>query len=284
MSVLSPEQYEYIDDQIVATARQVLIGRKLYPKPFGPLGFGKQVVSYDVLSEVKKGRIDLMWGAGFSAELVGRTRTKIGVPVLHSEFRINRRDLDASRTEGTPLDLSAVDGAIYAVARKEDDLLLQGWSADGTNYDIVGLYQGAGNDENTDLNWATAANILTSINNGIALLVADSIFGPYNLVLHPDQYHKLYQLIANTSEWYFNKVKERIGGDIFQSPAMTAGKGMLVAAPTPSLFDFALGIDMLDESEELSLDQGKDLFGVVYECLVPRIKQPNAICKLSDIA
>jgi uncharacterized linocin/CFP29 family protein len=284
MSILAPEQYEYIDTQIAAVARQTIIGRKLFPRPFGPLGFGKQVVSYDVLSEVKKGRIDLMWGAGFSAELIGQTRTKLGIPVLHSEFRINRRDLEASKTEGLPLDLSCVDAAIYAVARKEDDLLLQGWTADGTNYDIVGLYQGAANDENTNLPWPTvAANILTSINNAIALLVADNIFPPYNLTVHPDQYHQLFQLIANTPEWYFNKVKERIGGDIFQSPAMTAGKGMLSAVPNPSLFDFALGIDMLDESEELPLSEGKDLFGVVYECLVPRIKAPNAICKLSDI-
>jgi uncharacterized linocin/CFP29 family protein len=280
---LSQEQYEYVDKQIVATARQLLIGRKVYPRPFGPLGFGKQVVTYDVLSEVKKGRIDLMWGAGFSADIIGRTRAKLGIPVLHSEFRINRRDLEASRTEGQPLDLSTIDSAIYGVARKEDDLLLQGWSADGTNYDIVGLYQGAGNDYSTSSDWGTATNILPSINGAIALLVADNIYSPYNLILHPDQYHELFQLIANTPEWYFNKVKDRIGGDIYQSPAMTAGKGMLTAVPNPAFFDFALGQDMVDESEELPLSEGKDLFGIIYECLVPRIKAPNAVCKLSAI-
>jgi len=280
---LSQEQYEYIDKQIVATARQLLIGRKLYPRPFGPLGFGKQVVTYDVLSEVKKGRIDLMWGAGFSADIIGRTRTKLGIPVLHSEFRINRRDLEASRTEGLPLDMSTVDSAIYGVARKEDDLLLQGWSADGSSYDIVGLYQGAGNDYNTSSVWSTAANILPSINGAIDLLSADGIYPPFNLVVDPLNYNELFQLIANTSEWYFNKVKERIGGDISQSPAMTHGKGMILAVPNPAFFDFALGQDMIDESEELPLTEGKDLFGVVYECLVPRIKQPNAICKLSAI-
>lgn len=283
MSALSPEQYEAIDDRIVQTVRQTIIGRKLYPRPYGPLGFGKQVVSYDILSEVQKGRLDLTWGAGFSAEIVGRTRTKLGIPVLHSEFEINRRDLESSRTEGMPLDLSCVDSAIYGVARKEDDLLLQGWAADGTNFDIVGLYQCSGLDYSTSSAWSVATNILPSINGAIALLSAEGFQRPFNLVVDTANYDELWQMIANTSEWYYNKVKERIGGDIFESPAMTHGKGMLVSTPNPAFFDFALGLDMIDESEELPLKDGKGLFGIVYECLVPRIKQPKSICKLSAI-
>jgi len=283
MSTLSEEQYKAIDDRIATSIRQKIIGRKLFPQPYGPLGFGKTVVTYDILSEVQKGRIDLTWGKGFSAEIIGRTRVPLGVPVVHSEFEINRRDLEASRTGGMPLDMSSIDAAIYAVARKEDDFLLQGWTVDGTNFDINVLYQGAGNDYNTSAPWSTAANILSSINGAIALLSADGVFPPFNLVVDPENFNELYQMIANTSEWYYTKVKERIGGDIHQSPAMTHGKGMLVASPDPSLFDYALGQDTVDESEELSLKEGKGLFGIVYTCLVPRIKQPNAICKLSAI-
>ncbi|MFH0849089.1 MAG: family 1 encapsulin nanocompartment shell protein, partial [archaeon] len=249
--LLTPEQYEYIDSVIVRTARQQLIGRKLIPSP-PPIGFGKEVIKYDVLSEMRKGKIDLKWGAGFSADIPGLTRPSLSIPVLHSEFRLNRRQMEASRTEGIPLDTTTIEAAVYAVALQEDDFIIKGFSSDGgTTYEIPGLYYGAGNDNDTENVFSTPANIPTAVNDAIKLLEEDNIYGPYNMVLNPAEFIYLWTLIEGTSEWYYNKIKERLGGEIFESPAMPPGVGLVCAVSNLTFADLAIGQDMTDETEEM---------------------------------
>lgn len=43
----------------------------------------------------------------------------------------------------------------------------------------------------------------------------------------------------------------------------------------------ARGASISTETDELPLDQGRDLFGVVYACATPRIFQPDAVCRIS---
>jgi hypothetical protein len=42
-------------------------------------------------------------------------------------------------------------------------------------------------------------------------------------------------------------------------------------------------VDIHAEVEELPLNEFKDLYGVVWEAITPRIREANAICKLSTI-
>ena len=44
-----------------------------------------------------------------------------------------------------------------------------------------------------------------------------------------------------------------------------------------------LGVDIHAKVEELPLNEFKDLYGVVWEAITPRIREANAICKLSAI-
>jgi uncharacterized linocin/CFP29 family protein len=106
---------------------------------------------------------------------------------------------------------------------------------------------------------------------------------PYNLVVNPTQHGQLFSLVANTSEFYHDVVQRRIGGQIFQTPALTAGTGMLLASPDAGFFDLPLGVDIHAEVEELPLNEFKDLYGVVWDAITPRIREANAITKLSAI-
>jgi uncharacterized linocin/CFP29 family protein len=112
----------------------------------------------------------------------------------------------------------------------------------------------------------------------------DNIFPPYNLVLNTARYTELFQLVGTTGEFYHDIVQRRIGGQIFQTPVLDAATGMLLAPPDAGFFDLPLGIDIHAEVEELPLNEFKDLYGVVWESITPRIREANAICKLSDIA
>ena len=282
-SILTDEEYQYIESKILKTARQRAIARKIVPK--GPtIGFGKETIKYYPLTEMSDATVSLEWGADFTEDKAPVTGTTLNVPVLHKNFRLNRRHVESARTEGRALDLTQVDAAIYKVMLQEEAMLLNGWTADGTNYDISGLYQSAGNTYDGSTVWTTnELQIQDDITAGIALLLADNIFPPYNLVVHPQEYTPLTKVISSTSDSWIEWVRRVIQGDVYVSPSMTSGTGMLCAAGNSGFFDYVTGVDMTSKVEELNLDQGNDYYGVVYECIVPRVIESNAICSLTDI-
>lgn len=274
------EQGRYIRERAVFAARRVMVGRRLTPIA-GPLGVGVQVFGYDTLSEVSDARIDVGWPGAESLDIVNLARTTVAIPNIHKEFEINKLDLAASQMTGRPLNVKNAESASYKVGLEEDKLIILGWSRDGTAYDINGLYNAAGNDENTALDYGTKANIETSINNAIALLLVDNIYPPYNLTLHPTQYAQTLALIANTAKSYRDWIKEVIMGEVFVTPAMTAGDGMLSAVNAQGMFEFVLAEDLSVDTEILA--KSKNLFGKVYVRGLPVVYDSNAICKLSDI-
>lgn len=278
--VLTAEQGQLIREAAVMAARRQMIARKLLPIK-GPLGEGVQVFGYDTLAEVSDARIDLSWPGAESKDIINLARATVAIPNIHKETEINKLDLAASRMSGTPLNLSNLESVSYKVALLEDALIINGWSRDGTNYDINGLYQGAGNDESTSLDWGTKANIETSINNAVALMLADSITPPYNLTLHPTQYAQTLALIANTARSYRDWIREAIEGEVYMSAALTDGNGLLSKVNAEGMFEYVLAED-LSVYQAVIIKSG-NLFCKVYVRGLPVIYDSNALSKLSAI-
>jgi len=279
---LTTEQGQLIRSAAVEAARRQLIGRKLFGSSiFGPLGEGVVTYGYDTKTRGAGARTDWGWPGVESQEALNFARSTVSIPLHHQEFEINKLDLAASRLNGTPLNMSKVEAASYDVALQEDTVLIEGWSRDGSTYEINGLYQGAGNDENTALDYGTKANIETSINNAIALLLADNIPPPYNLTLNPVQYSQTLALIANTSQSYLNWIRSVIQGEVYVTPAITAGTGLMSKTNPQGMFELVLAEDLTVETEVL--EKSKNLWGKVYIRGLPVIYDSNALCKLSAI-
>lgn len=278
---LTTEQGQYILDRVVYAARRELIGRKLLPiRSIDP---STQTFGYDTLTEVSDAAIDIAWPGRETLDIVNLARSTVAVPNIHKEFVINKLDLAASQLSGTPLNTTTAESSGYKVGLEEDKLLILGYSRDGTAYDINGLYNAAGNSEATALGWNTAANIATSINNTVALLMADNIFPPYNLCLHPDQYNEAAVFIANTAVPYLTWIKERIMGDIYATPTIATGTGMMTKANPIGLFEYVVAEDFTVSTEVMTKREGEGLFGRVYARGLPVVYDSNAICKMTSI-
>ena len=275
MVTLTEQQYKAIDDAVYWAPRQLLIGRRL-ARIFGPLGEGKLTVEWNKISEVGAAQMFRSDKVTLSEDIIDRTVGSLDIPALARGFRIPRRSLEASRTYGTPLDVATARSASYAVSVLEDTLIVKGSGG------INGLYDSAGNTNAGD-DWATATNIPINIGEAITLLKADNIFPPYNLVLASEQYEYLFTTVGTTAEYYFDMIKRRIGGDIFESSVLTTGTGMMLAMPDAGFFDLPQGVDIHAELEELPLNEFKDLYGVVWGSITPRIREANAICTLTGL-
>jgi uncharacterized linocin/CFP29 family protein len=276
---LTTEQGQYIMDRVVYAARREMTGRKLMP--IRKIDSGAQTFGYDTLTESANAALDLGWPGRETLDIVNLTRSTVAIPTVHKEFQINKLDIAASRMSGTPLNTTTAESAAYKVALEEDTLLLLGYAGDTGNYDINGLYNAAGNSRSAAGDWGTSANIVTDINAMIALLLADNITPPYNLVLHPDQYVETLANIANTAVQYKTWVKENIGGDIYVSATQTASTGIMTKANPVGMFEFVVAEDLTVETETLSKKEGESLFGRVYVRGLPVVYDSNAICKIS---
>lgn len=281
---LTTEQGQYIKARAVFAARRAFVARKLFGTAIRKIDSGSQTFGYDTLTEASNAALDFQWPGRESQDIVNLARTTVGIPNLHKEFEINKLDLASSNMTGAPLNTSTAESAAYKVSLLEDTTLILGYSADGTNYDINGLYNAAGNSEATSLDWGTAANIVTSINNTIALLLADNIMPPYNLTVHPDQYVQSRVLIANTAVSYLQWITESLqGGSVYVTPSITAGTGLMSKANPDGMFEYVMAEDLTTETEILSKKQGENLFGRVYVRGLPVVYDANAVSKMTTI-
>ncbi len=281
---LTTEQSQYILDRVVYAARRELVGRKLLPiRKIDP---STQTFGYDTLTESADAQTDIAWPGREALDDVSLARTSVAVPTVHKEFIINKLDLAASRLSGTPLNTTTAESAGYKVGLEEDALLILGYSRDGTNYDINGLYNAANNSEATNNTWSSApehatTGICASVNDAITLLMADNIFPPFNMVLNPAQYNQAAVFITSTAVPYLTWIKERIQGEVYVTPSITAGTGMILKANPIGMFEYIVAEDFTVETETMSAREGAGLFGRVYVRGLPIIYDTNAICKMT---
>lgn len=108
--------------------------------------------------------------------------TGIPIPIIHKDFTLNIRHLEASRRSGRPLDTTMVAKATRVVAEQIESMLWNGYTGLGSNNTIYGLtnaqYRNTGS---VTAAWATAtgAQIVADVMRMITAAQADHFFGPY---------------------------------------------------------------------------------------------------------
>ena len=280
MAALTAEQFKAIDDTFKVAARQVVgKGRKLYPAIYNT-GI-KEAVQWYTMTEVSAAKLDFRWPVpGTSFDITNLSPTTRPIPTLHKEFNIDYITAEASRTAQTPLDTQVVGSATQVVGQLEDDMLIQGYTASGTGYNIAGLYQSYGNNFTTGADFGTATNVVVAVDGAVALLMADNWEPPYHLVLNPTQFTELGTVFSSTGIPAIDWVnKTGWISSVVSTPDINADEGMMVAA-RPGWGDIAISIDL--KHIEWTDDMG-GIHGFVLERLCPRIWDTNAICNLDAI-
>lgn len=277
------EFYEKIRDAVVQTARKQNIARTLMPARIIEGGIGTMQYSFDTAAEVSEALVS--WGfTDNSEDVVGRSRESKPIPVLHKEYRIGRRDIAAAKNGNYDLNLATVNSAAYRVANLENQIVIDGYKPDGTNYEVKGLYQSAGNNVPDALGFDIAGNAVIAVQKALDLFSTDEINTDFNMLLNPTQYTELAISIFGTAKEGIREmpmVKDLIGGNIIKTNWLTAGTGMIIAEPVGGFYELVVAQDTTYESE--ILQKSKDLWGRVYECILPVIYEENAICTLDVI-
>jgi uncharacterized linocin/CFP29 family protein len=276
---LTDEELMYIDSRIVDTVRPVLVGRKLFPVFTLPHAGFITVRGYK-RTDMSQARISLH-GQGKNKDRTEKTPFDITVPVLHKEFTIYWRDLEASRAYGLPLDAQDAENAARQVAEEEDLLLLTGeytgWKALG----IEGLATASGRNTKASAG-AWPANALTDLSAAIGELEADGHTGPYAAVLRSSWAAKLRALVTNTATKWIEVIQDLFKAGIYVSDNLyTSAGGVnsgLVVQPSQENFEIVIGKDMTLFSKQ---DEDMNLQCKVHE-VVAESNDPLQFANLLD--
>lgn len=285
--VLPPEYYMRAKEAVITTARREAIARQLVSVRGNLGGIGVQNWSWSTQGEMSEAQ--LSWDFTQTSEdqiSLGRASTRI--PVLHKEFKLDRRDMATANMNGYPMTTKNISAAAYKVMCLENSLILDGWNPKGTgtsagsDYEVKGLYQLAGNSVTTSLDFGTYGNALAAVKAAQEKFIGDDVFGPFNMILNPLQYMEL-ELSEHAQ--YNKPEKERVesllGGRVIKTPWMPAGNGLIIPQKDAMQAEMLITQDMTIHTE--IEDKSQDLWGQLYECCTLVVYEPDSICKLTTI-
>ena len=283
--IMPPEFYLKAKEATIMPFRKTSIVRELVSVRANLGGVGVQNWSWNTQGTMSEAT--LSWNFTQTTEdQISLTRQSQPIPVLHKEFKLDYRDMQAAAMNGYPLSMKNISEAAYKVAYLENTLILDGWNPKGTtsasDYEVKGLYQLAGNQVTSNYDFATYGNALQAVEDAMNLYIEDEIFGPFNLVLHPTQYMELMlSENANYEKPEMPRVKELIEGRIIKTPFMPVGTGLLIPQRDAMQAEILITQDASIYTEVEA--KSRDFWGQVYECLTLAVYQPNSICRLTNI-
>jgi len=155
------------------------------------------------------------------------------IPIVHKDFNINVRALEASRKTGQALDTTQAAIAARKVSEQIETMLFNGATVLGSAAPIYG-YTTAPNRNTNSLtaNWNTATgdNIITDQLKMIEALVADNMYGPYMVYLPADAYvHFGADFKAGSDKTIMQRFKENpLILDVKMSKDLDSGEVLMV--------------------------------------------------------
>lgn len=276
-----------IDAKIVDPLRRVLVGRQLvHVTP--PAGFGVSSVEWSKVTEMSGGMVSYAF-AKTNEDTLNLVPTTSKVPVCWKDYTVDRRQYESFKNKGLDIEASTAISAAFVAAKVEDETIIDGVKRDGTNYEINGLYPGAGNDYSTGKDFGTFGLATDALAGAFDLLDTDDVptnIG-YNMVLASTQRNELRASRSTNGVKEEPDILEMLnGGKIISSNVLAAGTGMILPVPAVAepWIDYYLTTDWRTEHGFNSEhpDTG-DLTGRVYAGGILRIKENKVICKMSSI-
>lgn len=278
-----------VDATLIDPLRRTLVGRRLVPV-LPPAGFGVSAVEWSKITEMSAGMVSYAFTD--TSDSLGAVPTTSKIPVYWKDYTMDRRAYEGFMVKGANIDTSAAQSAAYVAAFAEDEAIIKGVTRDGTNYDIDGLYVGAGNDYSVLSDFGTSGVATTALAGAYAMLADDNVpvgdQTPYNLVLNNTSYMDLLAVRNANGVREMPEIKEMLnGGNIIASSVFGSTEGMVLPTSESlrAFVDFYLASDWKTEHgmDSEHPDTG-DLSGRVYSAGILRIKHDVAICKLSQLA
>lgn len=199
--VLRKDEWKEFDKAVVEVAKSRLlivgdlIARGLQYSLTNALG--TTILQWEQLNEMSDAEITMSGLAESENDRAVFTLKSLPVPLIHKDFHINIRALEASRRTGESLDTTQARQATRKVAEATEKMFVDGVTLTHGGGNIYGLTNHPSrNTGSLTSNWADTVNttgeeIVTDVLKMIDALVSDNMYGPYNLYVPTSYFTRL---------------------------------------------------------------------------------------------
>jgi uncharacterized linocin/CFP29 family protein len=257
MAPFGEDIWQRIDEAAVNAARDLLTGRR-FLEVDGPYGVG--------LTSVEVGHDDFCRQP--SPEEAGAVMGRaISVPMLRKELRLSIRRIAAYQDMGQPLNLSPVEDAAEAVARREEEFIYYGQA----DFRLQGLLTAEGREHHDGGDWGNIDQALEDVLAAVNALDARGFRGPYALALSPPLYNGLFRRYAGTDMLQLEHLRRLCQRGVYKA----AIEGCVLI--DPRVGKLIIGQDLMagyigQDGVHYQLD--------LSESAVLRLDEPRAICTI----
>jgi uncharacterized linocin/CFP29 family protein len=253
------ELWEQIDAAAVNAAKKCLTGRRFLDLE-GPYGLG--------LTALESSTDDYCRDPGpdEAGAVVSRA---ISVPILRKSFRLSARRIAAYLEKGMPLNLSEVEDAAEAVARREEEFVYSGQP----DFGLYGLLNAEGHKEVKRGDWTSLDTALNDVLAAVTTLDEAGFHGAYALALPPLQYNNLFRHYEHTDMLQVEHLKSLCTNGVYKA-----------AVDRPVLVDDHAGVLVMGQDLRVGYAGTDGIHYQLFVCesLVLRLDDPQAVCVLAD--
>lgn len=267
---LSQEEMERLTEVVVATARRQLVGRRCV-EIYGPIGAGVQSVHLDTFLGQDVGNVDLL-GDMDTHPVHSESRKTLQIPIIFKDFELYWRDIETSRGFNIPLDFSVGAGASAFCALKEDDMIFNGEQS----LQYPGLLTVEGRLRYPLGDWDIDGQSFQDTVKATELLLSHGHYGPYVMVCGPRLFSKMHRIYRDSGVLEIEHIRNIVTAGVYQCSVIKDDITVILSTGRQN-FDIAMAQDL--RVAYLGAEKMNHPFRV-FECLVLRIKRPQAICTL----
>jgi uncharacterized linocin/CFP29 family protein len=251
--------WERIDAAAVAAASALLTGRR-FLEVEGPFGPG--------LTAIETGADDYCRtpADGEAGAIISRA---ISVPMLRKTCRLSARRLAGHLEKDMPLNLTAVEDAAEAVARREEEFIYFGQS----DFGLEGLFNGSGHRKVKGADWSSLDAALDAVLAAITRLDENGFHGPYALALPPARYNNLFRHYEHTDLLQIEHLKSLCTRGVYKA-----------ALDRPVVVDNHAGSVVLGQDLRVGYAGCDGIHYQLFVCesMVLRLDEPGAVCLVTD--
>jgi len=192
---LRKDEWIQYDTKVIEIARSRLVGvADLFNAGLTynlPNALGKTRLEWERIGDMDAAEITMSGISESQNDRVIYDLQGMPIPIIHKDFNINVRALEASRTTGAPLDTTQAGLAGRKVAETIETMLFRGATVLGSLNPIYGYTTAPNRNTGTvTANWASATGdqIIADQLAIVDKLVADNMYGPYVVYLPANAY------------------------------------------------------------------------------------------------
>lgn len=249
--VLRKDEWKQMDDILLAVARRRLVAvNELVSRGLTyniGNGLGTTILEWEQVSDMDPANVSMSGVTEGERDTLDFTLQSMPLPIIHKDFNINIRKLEASRSRGQSLDMAQAELSATLVMEQIESMVFLGHATREGTARIFGLTTETNrNTGSVTANWSTVAtgeNMLTDVLAMIDKMITDNMYGPYGLFVSPAAFVRMGgDFKAASDKSIINRLLEVPGLEFIRPSKDLTGTVVVMVQLTRDVIDEVVGL------------------------------------------